>query len=435
MMRGAGGVNERRRRALPPISGYDDLPSFNAFHCDMGCILQGHHRSELYNAPSRRALRGFIADFSRLVDPLDAPATHAMLQLIADDVDMQEDFEEEAAAAEAEAEYPPHMRMTAETESPRARAPFSLHPAAMFNAVAGRRGAAGANTHHHAGGAAAAAAAGGGKKMMRGDDRLQQAARARAGKQQHQIVPGGAAAAGGTYGLDDVLFPMSPEIRLTLHQSAGMIHFITVIVSVYKSHSWGVSPTKVAHYQALSFCYAVFFVAANFSPALCAVVIRCFQRGNGNHRGRMHRYFFEHFVVFVIMVQNFWISTLFSSPELHAKNTKWIVGIAMHSTVLVFLGLFRAENASMKQPVRWDLPVQGAIQVIIGTGIHQYVHGHTRHMRMGDVMENAPLFLFNTFLWYWFVPVAFGFKVRSVYRRQVRVMEQLRLERKQKKWS
>ena len=76
LMRGAGGIDERKCNALPPIAGYRDLAAFNMFHDDLGCVLQGHHHSQLYTPDGRRTVRGFAADFDRFVNPTDTPASH-----------------------------------------------------------------------------------------------------------------------------------------------------------------------------------------------------------------------------------------------------------------------------------------------------------------------------------------------------------------------
>ena len=77
------------------------------------------------------------------------------------------------------------------------------------------------------------------------------------------------------------MFAILPEVRLTIHQAAGLIHFSTVILSVIKSKDWGISPLYVALFQSLSFCYAVFFVLSLYFSGIAAWVVRRFQAKPG----------------------------------------------------------------------------------------------------------------------------------------------------------
>jgi hypothetical protein len=232
-------------------------------------------------------------------------------------------------------------------------------------------------------------------------------------------APGGAA----DDGLDDegVLFPIMPQIRLNIHQAAGLIHVSTVTVSVLKSAAWGVSPARVALLQGASFCYAAFFVTSMFSPALAAWALRRFQ----GRMGRPQRLFFEMFVILEITVQNIFISTLFTQDDL-GNDTKWRLFTVMHSIVMVFLGLWRAETAPLRA-LRLDLPLQAALHCSLALLAHILAHGHLRYTRFAD---GSLLGFLKFAFWFWLVPVAFGTKVRYMFRRELRAAERLRLAKK-----
>ena len=223
-------------------------------------------------------------------------------------------------------------------------------------------------------------------------------------------------------GLDDMLFPIKPEIRLNIHQAAGSIHVSTVTVTVLKSTAWGVSPVHMALLQIVSFCYAAFFVMSMFSPTLATWALRRFQ----GRKGRPQQLFFEMFVILEITVQNILISTLFTKDDLD-NDTKWRLFTVMHITVMVFLGLWRAETAPLKAALRLDIALQAALHVSLGLLIHFLVHGHLRYTRFAD---GTPFGYLKVAFWFWFVPVAVGTKARSMNRRQVRVAERLRLVKK-----
>ena len=145
-------------------------------------------------------------------------------------------------------------------------------------------------------------------------------------------------------------------------------------------------------------------------------------------------YNFFYFITYMIMTQNIFISTLFDNLTTGNKR-KWVIMVAMQSAVLVFMGLFKAENTPLKQAIRFDLPVQAALHLVTGVSIHMAILGHLRHLFNGLMVKSFVVTCANVVVMHWLVPVTIGSVTRSVYRKHLRKTERLKCELKQKKFA